>query len=118
MTTFIQDMAGAYAWADLVVCRAGASTVAELATAGVASVLVPFPYAVDDHQTANAGALVKVGAAELIQERDLSAQRLADLLRASTRVACLAQAEKARAAAHPRATEDIVERLLATGARP
>lgn len=118
VTPFIQDMAGAYAWADLVVCRSGASTVAELATAGVASVLVPFPYAVDDHQTANAGALVKVGAAELIQERDLSPERLADLLRASTRVACLAQAEKARAAAHPRATEDIVERLLATGARP
>lgn len=117
VTPFIQDMAGAYAWADLVVCRAGASTVAELATAGVASLLVPFPYAVDDHQTANAGALVKVGAAELIQERELSAERLAAVLRGATRADCLARAEKARAAAHPRATEDIVERLLAAGAR-
>lgn len=115
---FIHDMAGAYAWADLVVCRAGASTVAELASAGVASVLVPFPYAVDDHQTANAAALVKVGAAELIQERDLSAERLADLLRTATREACLAQAEKARAAAYPRATDDIVERLLAISRLP
>lgn len=117
VTPFIQDMAAAYAWADLVVCRAGASTVAELASAGVASVLVPFPFAVDDHQTANAGALVKVGAAELIQECDLSAERLAALLRAATRTACLAQAEKARAAAYPQATADIVGRLLAAGAR-
>lgn len=117
VTPFIQDMAAAYAWADLVVCRAGASTVAELATAGVASLLVPFPFAVDDHQTANAGALVQVGAAELIQEHDLSAERLATLLRAATRAGCLARAEKARAAAHPRATDDIVERLLAAGAR-
>lgn len=117
VTPFIPDMAGAYAWADLVVCRSGASTVAELATAGVASVLVPFPYAVDDHQTANAGALVQAGAAELIQERDLSAERLATVLRGATRAGCLARAEKARAAAHPRATEDIVERLLAAGAR-
>lgn len=117
VTPFIQDMAAAYAWADLVVCRAGASTVAELATAGVASLLVPFPFAVDDHQTANAGALVQVGAAELIQERELSAERLATLLRAATRAGCLARAEKARAAAHPRATDDIVERLLAAGAR-
>lgn len=117
VTPFIQDMAGAYAWADLVVCRAGASTVAELASAGVASVLVPFPFAVDDHQTANAGALVKVGAAELIQERELSAERLAALLRAATRADCLARAEKARAAAHPQATADIVGRLLAAGAR-
>lgn len=118
VTPFIHDMAGAYAWADLVICRAGASTVAELASAGVASLLVPFPYAVDDHQTANAGVLVRAGGATLIQERDLSAERLAELLRAATRAGCLAQAEKARAAAYPRATDDIVERLLAAGARP
>ena len=117
VTPFIQDMASAYAWADLVVCRAGASTVAELASAGVASVLVPFPFAVDDHQTANAGVLVRAGGATLVQERDLSAERLAGLLRGATRAGCLAQAEKARAAAYPRATDDIVERLLAAGAR-
>lgn len=118
VTPFIQDMAGAYAWADLVVCRAGASTVAELASAGVASVLVPFPFAVDDHQTANGGVLVRAGGATLVQERDLTAERLAGLLGSATRAGCLAQAEKARAAAYPRATDDIVERLLAAGARP
>ncbi len=58
---FIEDMAGAYAWADVVICRAGALTVAELAAAGVASILVPFPHAVDDHQTGNARFLVNVG---------------------------------------------------------
>lgn len=77
---FIDDMAAAYAWADLVICRSGALTVSELAAAGVASLLVPFPAAVDDHQTFNAQFLVNAGAALLIQERDLSAQRLADAL--------------------------------------
>jgi UDP-N-acetylglucosamine--N-acetylmuramyl-(pentapeptide) pyrophosphoryl-undecaprenol N-acetylglucosamine transferase len=73
-----------YAWADLVVCRAGALTVSELAAVGVAALLVPFPAAVDDHQTHNAQFLVKAGAAVLLQERDLAgdrgAQRLADAL--------------------------------------
>ena len=77
---FIDDMAAMYAWADLVICRAGALTVSELAAAGVASLLVPFPAAVDDHQTHNAQFLVNAGAALLIQERDLSPQRLADAL--------------------------------------
>lgn len=78
---FIDDMAAMYAWADLVICRAGALTVSELAAVGVASLLVPFPAAVDDHQTHNAQFLVNAGAALLIQERDLSPQRLADVLR-------------------------------------
>lgn len=77
---FIDDMAAMYAWADLVICRAGALTVSELAAVGVAALLVPFPAAVDDHQTHNAQFLVNAGAAILIQERDLTAQRLADAL--------------------------------------
>jgi UDP-N-acetylglucosamine--N-acetylmuramyl-(pentapeptide) pyrophosphoryl-undecaprenol N-acetylglucosamine transferase len=78
LRAFIDDMAAMYAWADLVVCRAGALTVSELAAAGLASLLVPFPAAVDDHQTHNAQFLVNAGAAVLLQERELSAQRLAD----------------------------------------
>ncbi|MCW8906812.1 MAG: undecaprenyldiphospho-muramoylpentapeptide beta-N-acetylglucosaminyltransferase [Sedimenticola sp.] len=68
---FIADMAEAYAWADLVICRAGALTVSELASAGVAAVLVPYPFAVDDHQTRNAEYLVKAGAAKLLPQREL-----------------------------------------------
>ena len=74
---FIEDMAGAYEWADLVICRAGALTVAELAAAGVASILVPFPHAVDDHQTANARFLANAGAAILLPQNELSAEKLA-----------------------------------------
>ena len=77
---FIDDMAKQYGWADLVLCRSGALTVSELAAVGVAALLVPFPAAVDDHQTHNAQFLVDAGAAVLIQERDLTAQRLADAL--------------------------------------
>lgn len=77
---FIDDMAGMYGWADLIICRAGALTVSELAAVGVAALLVPFPAAVDDHQTYNAQFLVNAGAAVLIQERDLTPQRLADAL--------------------------------------
>jgi UDP-N-acetylglucosamine--N-acetylmuramyl-(pentapeptide) pyrophosphoryl-undecaprenol N-acetylglucosamine transferase len=77
---FIDDMAGMYGWADLVVCRAGALTVSELAAVGVAALLVPFPAAVDDHQTHNAQFLVNAGAAILIQEHDLTPQRLADAI--------------------------------------
>ena len=82
---FIDDMAACYARADLVICRAGALTVAELAAAGVASVLVPFPHAVDDHQTHNARFLADAGAAVLVQQRDLSPRSLADLLLGFTR---------------------------------
>jgi UDP-N-acetylglucosamine--N-acetylmuramyl-(pentapeptide) pyrophosphoryl-undecaprenol N-acetylglucosamine transferase len=78
---FIEDMAEVYAWADLVICRAGALTIAELAAAGVAAVLVPFPYAVDDHQTANAKYLADNGAALLMPQSDLSVEKLADVLK-------------------------------------
>lgn len=73
-------MADAYGWADVVLCRAGALTIAELAAVGVASILVPFPAAVDDHQTHNAAYLVKANAAILIQQKDLTAEYLSQLL--------------------------------------
>lgn len=77
---FIDDMAEAYGWADLVLCRSGALTVSELAAAGVASILVPFPYAVDDHQTANARYLADSGAAVLLPQFELEARHLSELL--------------------------------------
>jgi UDP-N-acetylglucosamine--N-acetylmuramyl-(pentapeptide) pyrophosphoryl-undecaprenol N-acetylglucosamine transferase len=104
---FIDDIARAYADADLVVCRAGALTVAELAAAGVASVLVPFPHAVDDHQTTNARYLADGGAAILVQQRDLSPEKLAGLIRSLDRQQLLAMAERARAAGKPDATRAV-----------
>jgi UDP-N-acetylglucosamine--N-acetylmuramyl-(pentapeptide) pyrophosphoryl-undecaprenol N-acetylglucosamine transferase len=104
---FIDDMAGSYAKADLVICRAGALTVAELAAAGVGSVLVPFPHAVDDHQTHNARFLEQAGAAVLIPQPDLTARRLADLLLGFTRERLLDMAARARALARPDATAAV-----------
>lgn len=106
---FIEDMAAAYADADLVLCRAGATTVAELAAAGAASVLVPFPFAVDDHQTTNARYLAEAGAAVLVQQRDLSAERLADLLRGMTREHALGMATRARALGRPDAARAVAD---------
>ncbi|MFK8027398.1 MAG: undecaprenyldiphospho-muramoylpentapeptide beta-N-acetylglucosaminyltransferase [Gammaproteobacteria bacterium] len=77
---FIDDIDQAYAWADLIVCRSGAITLAEIAAVGLGSVLVPYPYAVDDHQTANAQSYVKAGAAELVSEAEMSAENLAGML--------------------------------------
>ena len=77
---FIANMAEAYGWADLVVCRAGALTVSELAAAGVGSILIPYPYAIDDHQTMNGGWLAGQGAAKLIQQADLTPEKLVSLL--------------------------------------
>ncbi|MFV5213580.1 undecaprenyldiphospho-muramoylpentapeptide beta-N-acetylglucosaminyltransferase [Azonexus caeni] len=104
---FIEDMAGAYEWADLVICRAGALTIAELAAVGVASILVPFPHAVDDHQTANARFLVNVGGAFLLPQRDLTPDAVA-LIRNYSRSQLLEMAEKARSLAKPDATLDVV----------
>jgi UDP-N-acetylglucosamine--N-acetylmuramyl-(pentapeptide) pyrophosphoryl-undecaprenol N-acetylglucosamine transferase len=104
---FIDDMAGQYAWADLVICRSGALTVAELAAAGVASVLVPYPHAVDDHQTTNARFLSDSGAAVLVQQTELTAEKLATLLQELTREKLLAMAKKARALAKPDATQHV-----------
>jgi UDP-N-acetylglucosamine--N-acetylmuramyl-(pentapeptide) pyrophosphoryl-undecaprenol N-acetylglucosamine transferase len=75
---FIADMPAAFAQADLVVCRAGASTVSELAAAGIPSILAPFPFAADDHQQHNAEAMEKAGAARLVLDRDMNGQRLFD----------------------------------------
>jgi len=105
---FIEDMAGAYEWADLVICRAGALTIAELAAVGVASILVPFPHAVDDHQTANARFLVNVGGAFLLPQQDLTPDAIA-LVRNYSRSQLLEMAEKARSLARPDATLDVVK---------
>ena len=94
---FIDDMARRYADADVVICRSGATTVAELAAVGVASVLVPFPHAADDHQVDNARELADRGAAELILQRDLSPERLAAWLAGATRERLIAMAVAARA---------------------
>ncbi len=109
---FIEDMAQAYADADVAICRAGAITVAELAAVGVASILVPFPFAVDDHQTTNARYLADAGAAILVQQRDLSAEKLADTLRGLTRERLLEMAEKARALGKPEATRAVAEACM------
>ncbi len=112
---FIQDMAEAYAWADLVVCRAGALTVAELAAAGVAAIFVPFPAAVDDHQTANARYLVEPGAAVMLPQSELTPEKLAAELEqcAADRRLLIDRAERARALAKPSATEAVTSRCLA-----
>ena len=109
---FIDDMAKRYGEADVVICRAGALTVAELACAGVASILVPFPHAVDDHQTGNAKFLCARGAAILLPQAELSAQRLAALLRGLTRERLLEMAEKARALGKPEATEAVARACM------
>ncbi|MEE8321496.1 MAG: undecaprenyldiphospho-muramoylpentapeptide beta-N-acetylglucosaminyltransferase [Gammaproteobacteria bacterium] len=111
---FIEDMTEAYAWADIVICRAGALTVAELAAVGVASVLVPYPYAVDDHQTANALYLSDNDGAILIAESDLTcdilARTLSELINSHTKL--IEMAKKARLLAQPLATKTVAEMCL------
>lgn len=106
---FIDDMASRYAEADLVIARAGATTVAELACAGLASVLVPFPHAVDDHQTVNARFLVERGAAWLIPQAELTPALLAGRIDAIDRAGLLAMAERAREVAKPDATRRVAQ---------
>ena len=109
LTPFIENMAEAYGWADLVLCRAGALTIAELAAAGVGAILVPFPFAVDDHQTANARFLERDGAALVCPQAALTAERLAMLLREllSDRDRLLRMAEAARRLAQVDAAEQV-----------
>ncbi len=104
---FIKDMAAAYAKCDLVICRSGALTVAELAAAGVGSILVPFPSAVDDHQSANARFLESHGAARVMAQSQLNPELLAQWLRGMTRHTLLVMAMAARRLAKPQATEDL-----------
>ena len=104
---FIQDMAAMYSWADIVICRAGALTVAEVSAAGVASVLVPFPHAVDDHQTSNAHYLSEAGAAILIPQTEFTVAKVVTLLQNLSRKQCLAMSIKARALGKPEATATV-----------
>jgi UDP-N-acetylglucosamine--N-acetylmuramyl-(pentapeptide) pyrophosphoryl-undecaprenol N-acetylglucosamine transferase len=112
LVAFIDDMARRYAEADLVICRAGAVTVAELSAGGMASILVPFPHAVDDHQTANARFLVDRGAALLLHQKDMTAQRLAQLIGSLDRQTLLQMAEKARALGKPDAARIVAQRCI------
>jgi UDP-N-acetylglucosamine--N-acetylmuramyl-(pentapeptide) pyrophosphoryl-undecaprenol N-acetylglucosamine transferase len=115
---FIDDMAAAYGWADFAVCRAGAMTVAELQAAGLGAVFVPLPSATDDHQTKNAEVMVKCGAARLIAERDLTAERLADTIRELTadRARVLKMAEAARGSRVIDAAAQLADLCIAAGA--
>jgi len=128
---FIDDMAAAYGWADVVVCRAGALTVSELAAAGVASILVPYPFAVDDHQSRNAAWLAEAGAAVLIPQTQLSPEGLAAQLQQlwpaehgagpegpfnlETRQTLLHMAQQARAMAHLDATDQVAQACMEAG---
>ncbi len=113
VVAFIDNMDEAYAWADLVICRAGALTVSELAIAGVASVLVPFPFAVDDHQTANGEFLASVGAAIMVQQSQLDSMQLKKLLeQLKDRASLLKMAEKANSVAAPEASSIVASICL------
>ncbi len=118
VTAFIDDMAAAYGWADLAVCRAGAMTIAELQAAGLGALLVPLPTAVDDHQTRNADALARTGAARVLAERHLDAAALGGELAAlvADRPRLLAMAQAARAARVIDAADRLAEECLAAGA--
>jgi UDP-N-acetylglucosamine--N-acetylmuramyl-(pentapeptide) pyrophosphoryl-undecaprenol N-acetylglucosamine transferase len=108
---FIEDMAQAYAWADLIVCRAGASTVTELMGSGVASILIPYPHSVDHHQLINAEYLEKAGAAMVIPQRELTATHLADILQSimKDRKKLLAMGEAARNLYKANAAEKVAD---------
>jgi len=108
LTPFIDDTATAFAEADLIVCRAGASTVTEIAAVGAAAVFVPFPFAVDDHQTTNARFLVDAGGGWLMPQRDLTSESLAILIRGTTRAELARRAAAARAMRKTTATDDMI----------
>lgn len=115
---FIVDMAQAYDWADLVLCRAGALTLAELCAAGVGAVLVPYPHAVDDHQTHNAAFMVERGAARLLPQAGLDAETLRQCLAGllADRVGLLVMAQNARACAQPNAADAVAQACLEVAA--
>lgn len=114
---YIENMSDAYEWADLVLCRAGAMTVSELAIVGLPSILVPFPYAIDDHQTANAMYLVNAGAAKIIQQTSLTIELLTQLINEllDSNGTLLKMGQAAKKVAYPKATvlvADACERLI------
>lgn len=120
---FIDDMASMYEWADLVLCRSGALTVSELAIAGVPALLVPFPYAVDDHQTANGRYLAEAGAAQLLPQHELNDVRLAEVLQSycnepvGGRKRLLDMAKRSQTLAKPEATRRVADICLAAGVK-
>jgi UDP-N-acetylglucosamine--N-acetylmuramyl-(pentapeptide) pyrophosphoryl-undecaprenol N-acetylglucosamine transferase len=120
LTPFIEDMAEAYAWADLVICRAGALTIAELCAVGVPALLVPYPAAVDDHQTANAQPLAKAGGAKIVPESEMTPNYLATLLREwlQSRAQLAERAAKARSLACPDALRRIADVCLEQAGAP
>lgn len=109
---FIDDMAAAYAWADIVVCRAGALTVTEIGNAGVAAIFVPLPHAVDDHQTFNAKSLTDKGAGILLPQSELSDEKLAKILDRLTREQCLEMAQKANENAQTNVANKVADLVL------
>jgi len=108
---FITDMAEAYDWADVVICRAGALTVAELTAAGVGALLIPYPYAIDDHQTKNGEWLVEQKAALLMQQSDLTPEKLATQITewSTDRIKLQAMAVNARAMAKSGVAESVAD---------
>jgi len=114
LVEFIEDMADAYNWADIVICRSGAMTVTELMTVGLPAILIPFSKAIDDHQTKNANVMKKIGAAEIIQEKDLGNGKLTLLMRdwVEDRSTLRQRALLATSMAKPEATNDIVKACL------
>ena len=117
---YIEDMAAAYAWADVVVCRAGALTVAEVCAAGLPAIFIPFPHAVDDHQTANAQPLAAANAAIIIDESELTPASLAEQLTPwlQGRPALIERANKARSVARPEALKSITDTCLSVAGVP
>ncbi|WP_006787163.1 undecaprenyldiphospho-muramoylpentapeptide beta-N-acetylglucosaminyltransferase [Thiorhodospira sibirica] len=115
LSPFIEDMAAAYAWADIVICRAGALTLAELAAAGLGAILVPYPHAVDDHQRHNAQYLVDAGAALCLPETQCNPETLADGLAGLDRAQALVMARQARTLAKPLATQTVADHCLRLG---
>ncbi|WP_373742233.1 undecaprenyldiphospho-muramoylpentapeptide beta-N-acetylglucosaminyltransferase [Neisseria sp.] len=113
---FITDMVSAYRDADLVVCRAGALTIAELTAAGIGALLVPYPHAVDDHQTANARFMVHAEAGLLLPQAQLTAEKLAEILGSLDRKRCLEWAENARTLAMPDSADNVAEAAVAVTA--
>lgn len=111
---FIDDMAEAYRWADWIICRAGALTVSELMTVGLAALMVPFPHAIDDHQTHNAAILVSANAALAVSQKDLDAEKLAALIRSefSERAALIDMACAGRRLAQPGAARVVAEHCI------
>jgi UDP-N-acetylglucosamine--N-acetylmuramyl-(pentapeptide) pyrophosphoryl-undecaprenol N-acetylglucosamine transferase len=118
LTPFIDNTAKAFAHADLIVCRAGASTVTEIAAVGAAALFVPFPSAVDDHQTKNAQFLSNQDAAQLVQQKDLNPQWLADMIKNLELSDLLSTARKAKKMQKLDATEAVVSACESLGAKP